>query len=73
MVFNVCSPHKPPYNNNKATFFLELNKSLRNIARKYKNILIMENLNINFDNLKMGDTQNHLRNFYVILSCFLTL
>ena len=62
MVFNVCLPHNSPYNNNKATFFLELNKSLRNIARKYKNILIMGNLNINFDNLKMGDTQNHLCN-----------
>ena len=32
--------YRPPYNNNKATFFMELNKSLCNIARKYENILI---------------------------------
>ena len=32
--------YRSTYNNNKATFFMELNKSLRNIARKYENILI---------------------------------
>ena len=32
---------RPPYNNNKATFFMELNKSLCNIGRKYENILII--------------------------------
>ena len=46
--------YRPPYNNNKATFFLELNKSLCNITRKYKNILIIGDLNFNFDNLKRG-------------------
>ena len=45
--------YRPPCNNNKATFFMELNKSLCNIARKYENILIIGDLNINFDNLKM--------------------
>ena len=33
--------YRPPYKNNKATFFMELNKSLCNIARKYENILII--------------------------------
>ena len=45
--------YRPPYNNNKATSFMELNKSSCNIARKYENILIIGDLNINFDNLKM--------------------
>ena len=52
--------YRSPYNNNKATFFMELNKSLCNIARKYENILIIVDLNINFDNLKEGDTHSHL-------------
>ena len=49
---------RPPYN--KATFFMELNNSLCNIARKYEKILIIRDLNINFDNLKKGDTHSHL-------------
>ena len=52
--------YRPPYNNNKATFSMELNKSLCNIARKYENILIIGDLNINFDNLKKGDRHSHL-------------
>ena len=52
--------YRPPYNNNKATFFMELNKSLCNIARKYENIFIIGDLNINSDNLKKGDTHSHL-------------
>ena len=52
--------YRPPYNNNKTTFFMELNKSLCNITRKYENILIIGNLNINLDNLKKGDTHSHL-------------
>ena len=39
---------------------MELNKSLCNIARKYENILIIGDLNINFDKLKMGDTDSHM-------------
>ena len=35
--------------------FMKLNKALRNTARKYKNILIMGDLNINFYNLKKGE------------------
>ena len=34
---------------------MELNNSFCNIARKYENILIIGDLNIDFDNLKMGD------------------
>ena len=41
-------------------FFIELNKSLCNIASKYENILIIGDLNINFDNLKIGDTHSHM-------------
>ena len=53
--------YRPPYN--KATFFMESNKSLCNIARKYKNILIVGgDLNINFDNLKKRDTHSSLSN-----------
>ena len=33
---------------------------LCNIARKYENILILGDLNINSDNLKKGDTNSHL-------------
>ena len=63
---------RPPYNNNKATFFMELYKSLCNIVRKYENILFTGNLNINVDNLKKGI---HIATclIYVILSRFLTL
>ena len=52
--------YRPPYNNNKATFLMELDKWLCNIARKYENILIIGDLNINFDNLKKGDTHSHM-------------
>ena len=64
--------YRPPYNNNKATFFMELNKSLCNIARKYKNRLIIGDLNSNFGNLK-GGIYIATCLIYVILSCFLTL
>ena len=58
--------YRPPYNNNKGIM------SLCNIARKYENILIIGDININFDNLKRGI---HLAKclIYVILSRFLTL
>ena len=36
------------------------NKSLCNITKKYENILIIGDLNINFDNLKMADTHSHM-------------
>ena len=39
---------------------MELNKSLCNIARKYENILIIGDLNMNFGNLKKGDTRSHM-------------
>ena len=49
----LTSAYRPPYNKNKATFFMELNNSLCNIGRKYENILIIGDLNISFGNLKM--------------------
>ena len=52
--------YRPPYNNDKAIFFMELNKSLCIITRKYENILIIVDLNINFDNLRKGDIYSHL-------------
>ena len=63
--------YRPRYNNNKATLFMELNKSLYNIARKYENILIIGHLNINFGNLRGIDIATCL--IYVILSRFLNL
>ena len=44
----------------KQYFFMDLNKSLCNIARKYESILVIGDLNIIFDNLKKRDIQNHL-------------
>ena len=63
--------YRPPYNDSKATFSTELNKSLCNIARKYENVLIIGDLNFNFDNLKSGI---HIATclIHVILSRFLT-
>ena len=46
--------YRPPYNNNKATFFMELNKSLWNIARRYENILLIGDLNIKFSQPRKG-------------------
>ena len=70
MVFNIA--YRPSYNKVKATFSMELNKSFCNIASKYENILIIGDLNINFDTLKKGI---HIATclIYVILSRFLTL
>ena len=39
---------------------MELNESLCNTTRKYENILIIGDLSIDFDNLKKGDTHNHM-------------
>ena len=44
--------YRPPYNSNKDGFFNELNKSLSNIARKYENILVVGDLNIDILNKK---------------------
>ena len=41
---------------------MELNKSSCNIARKYENILIIGDLNINFDSLKKGGIHSFFSN-----------
>ena len=42
----VTFAYRPPYNSNKDGFFKELNKSLSNITRKYENVLVVGDLNI---------------------------
>ena len=49
-----------PYNKNKAIFIIKLNKSLSSITKKYDNIILIEDLNIDFNNLKKLDTHSHL-------------
>ena len=47
---------------------MELNKLLCNISRKYKNILIIGDLKINCDILKMGDTHSHMSDLCDVFS-----
>ena len=42
----VTFAYRPPYNSNRHGFFKELNKSLSNITRKYENVLVVRDLNI---------------------------
>ena len=49
--------YRPPYNSNKNSFFKELNKSLSNIARKYENVLLVGDLNIDILD-KTKDSKN---------------
>ena len=51
--------YRPPHNSNKDSFFKELNKSLNNIARKYENVLLVGDLNIDILD-KKKDLKNHL-------------
>ena len=51
--------YRPPYNSNKDGFFKELNKSLSIIARKYENVLLVGDLNIDILD-KKKDSQNCL-------------
>ena len=51
--------YRPPYSSNKDGFFKELNKSLSNIARKYENILLVGDLNIDILD-KKKDSKNYL-------------
>ena len=51
--------YRPPYNSNKNSFFKELNKSLSNIARKYENVLLIGDLNIDILD-KKRDSKNYL-------------
>ena len=38
--------YKPPHNSNKDGFLKELNKPLSNITRKYENVLVVRDLDI---------------------------
>ena len=51
--------YRPPYNSNKDGFFKELNKSLSIIARKYENVLLVGDLNIDILD-KKKDSKNYL-------------
>ena len=50
--------YRPRYNSNKDSFFKELHKSLCNIASKYENVLLVEDLNID-----ILDKKKHLKNY----------
>ena len=39
---------------------MELNMSLYKIATKYENVVIIGDLNANFDNLQKGDKDSHM-------------
>ena len=49
--------YRPPYNSNKDGFFKDLNKSLSKIARKYENVLLVGDLNIDILD-KTKDSKN---------------
>ena len=55
----VTFAYRPPYNSNKDGFFKELNKSLSNITRKYENVLVVGDLNIDILD-KKKDSKNYL-------------
>ena len=55
----VAFAYRPPYNSSKDGFFKELNKSLSNITRKYENVLIFGDLNIDILD-KKKDSKNYL-------------
>ena len=38
--------YRPPYNSKKNGFFKQVNKSLSNIKRKYENVIVVGDLNI---------------------------
>ena len=51
--------YRPPYNSNKDGFYKELNKSLSKIARKYENVLLVGDLDIDILD-KKKDSKNYL-------------
>ena len=57
----------PPYNSNQEGFFKELNKSLSKIARKYENVLLAGDLNIDILD-KKKDSKNYLSDLCVTFS-----
>ena len=57
----VTFAYRPPYNSNKYGFFKELDKSLSNITRKYENVLVDGDLNVDILD-KKKDSKNYLSN-----------
>ena len=57
--WSIALVYRPPYSSNKDSFFKELNKSLSNIARKYENVLLIGDLNIDILD-KKRDSKNYL-------------
>ena len=55
----ITHAYRSPHSSNKDDFFKELNKSLSNIARKYENILLVGDLNIDILD-KKKDSKNYL-------------
>ena len=51
--------YRPPYNSNKDGFYIELNKSLSNVVRKYENVLLVGDLDIDILDEKK-DSKNYL-------------
>ena len=67
----VTFAYRPSYNSNKGDFFKELNEFLSNITRKYENVLVVGDLNI--DILDKRKIQKITYLTYVILSRSLIL
>ena len=55
----IAFAYRPPYYSSKDGFFKELHKSLSSIARKYENVLLVGDLNINILD-KKNDSKNYL-------------
>ena len=65
----VTFSYRPLYNSNKDDFFKEVNKSLSNIARKYENILLLGDVDIDILD-KKKDSKNYLSDLCDTFSLF---
>ena len=63
----VTFAYRPPCNNNKDGFLKELNKFLSNVTRKYENVLVVGDLNIDIL-YKKKDSKNYLSDFCATFS-----
>ena len=55
--------YRPPIESNNITFFNELSNTLNKAVNKYDDILVTDDLNIDFSNSNM-DTNNYLSDFF---------